>query len=69
MNCTEINELKDLLTDCHIAIGDISNLAESLQRSVYAIELRDAVCCPDRILIEILAKRISELEKQIAEAL
>jgi hypothetical protein len=72
MNRTENDELKDLkdfLLECHIATGDILNLAESLQRSVRAIEFENAVDCPDRILLQVLAERIGKLNEQIGEAL
>jgi hypothetical protein len=63
------NDLNDFLVGCHVATGDLLNLAESLVRSVEAIELETAHPCPDRVLVKLLAERISTLNQQIGDRL
>lgn len=63
------DDLKDFLLDCHIATGDLENLAQSLMRSIHATELETAQPHPDSILIKLLAEKISNLNQQIGDRL
>ncbi len=69
MNPTDNDDLNHFLVECHIATSDLLSLAESLQRSIKAIELERAVDCPDRILVQVLAERIGNLNVRIGDRL
>ena len=63
------DNLNDFLLDCHVATADLVSLAESLLRSVKAIEYDTADRCPDGILIKLLAERIKALNEKIGDRL
>ena len=63
------DDLKDFLLDCHIATGNLENLAQSLMRSIQASELETAHSHPDREIIKLLAEKISNLNQQIGDRL
>jgi hypothetical protein len=63
------NDLNHFLTGCHCATGDLLNLAESLERSIYAIELKTATIHPDAILVKLLTERIRDLNERIGDRL
>ncbi len=63
----------DFLLDCHIATGDLLNLAQSLTRSIEAIETQTEATGtgyhPDRVLVKLLAERIKDLNEKIGDRL
>lgn len=61
------DDLKDFLLDCHIATGNLENLAQSLVRAIQATELEIAQPHPDRELVKLLAERIGNLHAQIGD--
>jgi hypothetical protein len=63
------DDLKDFLVDCHIATGNLENLAQSLMRSIKASEFETAGTHPDRELIKLLAEGIKDLNERIGDRL